>query len=347
MKVPVFLFPRNCFLPYSYYLSTTSHFSAFSISTAMKNLKPPRLRKGDVIGIIAPASTPSAHEKIDKGVQYLEHLGYRVKVGKHVMAQHGYLAGTDEQRAEDLNDMLRDRAVRAIFAIRGGYGTPRLLHLVDYRAVRRDPKILVGYSDLTALQLALYRRAGLVTFSGPMVAVEMWDSIDPFTEEHFWRVITSPARIGSLQNPDGERLIPYNRGKASGRLLGGNFSLLASLLGTRFAPNLRHAILVLEDVDEAPHRVDRMFTQLYHAGITATINGLVLGTFTDCVPSDPSKPHLTISQVIEDAVRRFRCPILSNLQYGHIARKLTLPIGIQAVLDSRSGTLKLQEGAVS
>jgi muramoyltetrapeptide carboxypeptidase len=313
----------------------------------MKNLKPPRLRKGDLIGIVSPASAPSAQEKIDNGVRYLEHLGYRVKIGKHVMAQHGYLAGTDEQRAEDLNDMLRDRAVRAIFAVRGGYGTPRLLHLVDYTAARRDPKILVGYSDVTGLQLALYKRAGLVTFSGPMVAVEMWDSIDPFTEEHFWRVVTSPARIGPLENPEGERLIPYNRGKAAGRLLGGNFSLLASLLGTNYLPSLRHAILVLEDVDEAPHRVDRMFTQLYHAGITASINGLVLGAFTDCVPSDPSKPHLTISQVIEDAVQRMRCPVLSNLQYGHIAKKLTLPFGIDAVLDTRSGTLKLQEGAVS
>jgi muramoyltetrapeptide carboxypeptidase len=180
-----------------------------------------------------------------------------------------------------------------------------------------------------------------------MVGVEMWNSIDPFTEEHFWRVITSSARIGSLKNPEGERLLPYNRGKASGTLLGGNFSLLASLLGTRYLPSLRHAILVLEDVDEAPHRVDRMFTQMFHAGIMSAINGLVLGTFTDCVPSDPSKPHLTISQVIEDAVQRMRCPVLSNLQYGHIARKLTLPFGIQAHLDSRGGTLSLTEGAVS
>lgn len=312
----------------------------------MKTLKPPRLRKGDLIGIISPASTPSAQEKIDKGVQYLERLGYRVKVGRNVMAQHGYLAGTDEERAEDLNSMLRDRAVRAILAIRGGYGTPRLLHLVDYKAVRRDPKILVGYSDLTGLQLALHRKTGLVTFSGPMVGVEMWNSIDPFTEEHFWRVITSAARIGSLQNPEGERLVGYNRGKAAGALLGGNFSLLASLLGTRYLPGLRGAVLVLEDVDEAPHRVDRMFTQLHHAGILQSINGLVLGAFTDCVPSDPSKPHLTINQVLEEAVEQVRCPVLANLQYGHIPRKLTLPIGIQAILDSRNGTLKLPESAV-
>jgi len=313
----------------------------------MKNLKPPRLRKGDLIGIISPASAPSSQEKIDKGVLYLERLGYRVKVGKHVMAQYGYLAGTDEQRVEDLNDMIRDRAVRAIFAIRGGYGTPRLLHLVDYKAVRRDPKIVVGYSDLTGLQLALYSKSGLVTFSGPMVGVEMWNSIDPFTEEHFWRVVTSPARIGALENPDGEPFVSFNKGKVSGTLLGGNFSLLASLLGTMYLPKLREAILVLEDVDEAPHRVDRMFTQLHHAGITQNICGLVLGAFTDCVPSDPSKPHLTIEQVINDALRRISCPVLTNLRYGHIPKKLTLPFGVQAALDTRNGVLKITEGAVT
>jgi muramoyltetrapeptide carboxypeptidase len=313
----------------------------------MSILKPPRLRKNDLIGIVSPASAPSSREKVDKGIQYLERLGYRVKVGKHVMDQHGYLAGKDDQRADDLNDMLRDPAVRAIIAVRGGYGTPRLLHLVDYRAVRRDPKILVGYSDLTALQLALLRKTGLVTFSGPMVAVEMWDSIDPFTEEHFWRLVTSSSRIGPLENPEGERLVAFNAGKVTGPLIGGNLSLLISLMGTPYLPNLRKAILVLEDVDEAPHRIDRMFAQLHHAGVSKEIAGLVLGKFTDCVPSDPSKPHLTIDQVLDDAVSRITRPVLTNLQYGHIAKKLTLPFGVRAFLDSRNGVLKILEGAVS
>lgn len=312
----------------------------------MKTLKPPRLRKGDVIGIISPASPPSAQEKIDKGVQYLERLGYRVKVGQYVMAQHGYLAGTDEQRVGDLNSMLRDPSVKAVFAVRGGYGTPRLLHLVDYGAVRRNPKIVVGYSDLTALQLALLRKTGLVTISGPMVGVEMWENIDPYTEEHFWSVVTSPSRVGTLSNPENERLISYNKGKASGMLIGGNFALLASLLGTPYLPNLRKAVLVLEDVDEAPHRIDRMFAQLYHAGITKSIAALILGKFIDCVPSDPSTPHLTTEQVLEDTVSRVTCPVLMNLQYGHIAKKLTLPFGVQAAVDSRSGTLRILEGAV-
>ena len=312
----------------------------------MKTLKPLRLRPGDLIGIVSPASTPSAQEKVDKGVRYLEGLGYRVKIGRHVMAQYGYLAGTDEERAADLNDMLHDPAVRAVFALRGGYGTPRILDLLDYRAARRDPKIIVGYSDITGLQLAFLRKSGLVTFSGPMVAVEMWDTLDPFTEENFWRVITSSSRVGILQNPNDEPLVAHNKGKASGILVGGNFSLLASLIGTPYLPNLRKAILVLEDVDEAPHRVDRMFAQLRHAGILKNIAGLVLGKFTDCVPSDPSKPHLTIEQVLQEAVSAVDCPVLTNLQYGHIAKKLTIPFGVRATLDTRTGTLRVSEGAV-
>jgi muramoyltetrapeptide carboxypeptidase len=262
------------------------------------------------------------------------------------MAQHGYLAGTDKERAADLNDMLREPAVRAVFALRGGYGTPRILDLLDYGAARRDPKILVGYSDITGLQLAFLRKAGLVTFSGPMVAVEMWDNIDPFTEENFWRVVTSASRIGSLQNPDDEPLVAHNKGKVSGVLVGGNLSLLASLMGTPYLPNLHKAVLVLEDVDEAPHRVDRMFAQLRHAGILKNITGLVLGKFTDCVPSDPSKPHLTIEQVLQEAVSAVGCPVLTNLQYGHIAKKLTIPFGVRATLDTRTGSLKVSEGAV-
>jgi muramoyltetrapeptide carboxypeptidase len=243
--------------------------------------------------------------------------------------------------------MLRDKQVKAIFAVRGGYGTPRLLHLIDYRSVRRDPKIVVGYSDLTALQLALFKRTGLVTFSGPMVGVEMWNGIDPFTEEHFWRVITSKARIGLLPNPPEVPFSFSNKGNARGRIFGGNFALVMSLMGTPYLPELRESLLVLEDVDEAPHRVDRMFTQLRHAGILKKIAGLILGRFVDCAPSDPSTPHLTIEQVLQEAVQSIKCPIMMNLQYGHIPKKLTLPFGVQALLDTRQERLEVLEGAVS
>jgi muramoyltetrapeptide carboxypeptidase len=312
----------------------------------MTIIKPPRLKKGDVIGLVAPASTPSPNEKIEKGVLYLEQIGYRVKVGKFVQEVLGYLAGTDEQRASDINEMLRDRAVKAIFALRGGYGTPRLLSRIDYAAARRNPKIIVGYSDLTAFQMALFKKIGLVTFSGPMVAVEMWNSIDPYTEEHFWGILTSTKKIGALFNPMNEPMRLMSPGKAEGRLLGGNFSLLASLMGTPYMPNLGKALLVLEEVDEAPHRVDRMFAQLHNAGILRKISGLILGKFTDCVPSDPSKPHLTVEQVLQDVSQRMKCPVISNFQYGHIPKKLTVPLGLRARLDSAKGLVVVEEAGV-
>jgi muramoyltetrapeptide carboxypeptidase len=320
---------------------------SFSRRFSMNILKPPRLQKGDLIGIVSPASPPSAQEKIDKGVQYLERLGYRVKIGPHVMAQHGYLAGTDEERAHDFNDMVRDKQVKAIFAVRGGYGTPRLLHLIDYQSVRRNPKIVVGYSDLTALQLALFKRTGLVTFSGPMVGVEMWDGIDPFTEEHFWRAVTSSAPLGPLPHPPEVPFSFFNKGAVRGRMIGGNFALVMSLVGTPYLPELRRSLFVLEDVDEAPHRVDRMFMQLRYAGILKKIAGLILGRFTDCVPSDPSTPHLTVEEVLQETVESVRYPVLTNLAYGHVPRKLTLVFGVRTLLDARRKKLEVLEGAVS
>jgi muramoyltetrapeptide carboxypeptidase len=309
-------------------------------------VKPPCLNKGDVIGLVSPASAPSSSEKIEKSVRYLESLGYRVKVGKHAATVYGYLAGTDEERAADLNEMLHDRNVKAIFAVRGGYGTPRLLSLVDYRAVRRDPKIIVGYSDLTALQLALFRKAGLVTFSGPMAGVEMWEKIDPYTEENFWRVVTSTTRIGLLTNPPEEPTQTLRSGKATGRLVGGNLSLLVSLLGTPYAPNFKQSLLLLEETDEAPHRVDRMLAQLTNAGIFEKIKGVLLGKFTDCVPKDPSQPYFATEEVLRQYAEKLQIPVLANLQYGHLPRKLTIPIGLKTRLDVSRGAVEVLENAV-
>ncbi|MCI0708465.1 MAG: LD-carboxypeptidase [Ignavibacteriae bacterium] len=310
-------------------------------------LKPKHLQRGDLIGVVSPASAPSTSEKIEKGVRYLESLGYRVKVGANAARVHGFLAGTDEERAADFNAMLNDRAVKAIFAVRGGYGTPRLLPLIDYRAAKRNPKIIVGYSDLTALQLALFRKTRLVTFSGPMVGVEMFNGIDPYTEEHFWRVLTAPKKIGVLPNPPDEPIQTLHDGKAVGRLLGGNFALVMSLFGTPYAPNFNKSILVFEDTDEAPHRVDRMLMHLSNAGVLKKISGLAFGEFTDCVPSDPSQPHFTIEEVLAQYAEWLRVPVISNLQYGHIPKKLTLPFGVRARLDAKARTLEVLEAAVS
>ncbi len=323
-----------------------SQFVWFVWFAAMNLLKAPKLRRGDVIGIISPGSPASSPEKIEKGAKYFEQLGYRVKLGKNVHAKHGHLAGTDEQRTEDLNDMLRDPQVKAIFAVRGGYGTPRLLPFVDYKAIRKHPKVIVGYSDITGLQLAIFRKTGLVTFSGPMPGVEFWNNPDPYTEEQFWRLVTSTKKPGKMPQPEKEQARSRVTGRAEGPLLGGNLSLIVSSLATPFSPSYRNAILVLEEIGEEPYRADRMLMHLKNAGILSQINGLLLGHFTDCDPSDPKKPHLTMPEVFDELLREVNVPTLENFQYGHIPRKLTLPFGVNTRVDADKGTVELLEAAV-
>jgi muramoyltetrapeptide carboxypeptidase len=310
-------------------------------------LKPPRLRKGDVIGLVSPASTPTPYDKIEGSVRYLEGSGYRVKLGQHVSKAWGYLAGTDEERAEDFNAMIRDPQVRAIFALRGGYGTPRILHQIAYRALARQPKIISGFSDITALQLAIYRKCGLVTFSGPMPAVEFWKNPDPFTEENFWRLLTSNKPVGALANPLEERFDRLKEGKARGVLLGGNLALVTSTIGTRFMPALKGAVLVLEEVDEYPYRVDRMLAQLMNAGVLDRLAGLLLGRFTNCEPKNPAKPHLSTDSVLKEYAQIVSGPVLGNLLYGHVPRKLTIPFGLAAEVNSAKGTIRISESAVA
>ncbi len=312
----------------------------------MNIIKPPRLRKGDVIGLIAPASTPSSEEKILKGALYLEQLGYRVKCGKHIRTIYGYLAGSDNERASDFNEMVHDKNVKAIFAIRGGYGTPRLLQMIDYRALKAHPKIIVGYSDLTALQLAILRKIGLITFSGPMTGSDMWRDFNPYTEERFWRILTSNKKIGVLDNPDDEPLIILRHGKAYGRLVGGNLSLVSCLMGTPFQPPMKNSILVLEDIEESPYRVDRILAQLLNAGILHKLEALIFGKFTDCVPGNPDDPHLTIDQVQEEFAQKIECPAVMNFQYGHIPRKLTIPLGLKARIDTKREKIEILESGV-
>jgi muramoyltetrapeptide carboxypeptidase len=312
----------------------------------MTPLKPQALKKGDVIGIIAPASAPLSQERIDKGAEYYERLGYRVKFGKNVRAVRGYLAGTDRERADDINDMFRDKTVKAIVAVRGGYGTPRILDLLDYAMIKRNPKILVGYSDMTGLQLALFKKTGLVTFSGPMAGVEMFKGPEPFTEEHFWRMVTSTKKFGPVKNPDDRPFVTLRKGKAEGRLLGGNLSLIASIIGTPYAPSFKESILVLEEVEEECYRFDRMLCQLRLAGVLKDANGIVIGELTDVKASDTSKPFLTQEEVVADYFGALAKPVLAGLVYGHIPCKLTVPLGITASMDASRRTLSFTEAAV-
>ena len=312
----------------------------------MNAIKPKALKRGDVIGLIAPSSAPLSPERIDKGAEYFERLGYRVKLGRNIREVRGFLAGTDKQRAADINAMFGDTSVKAVIAIRGGYGTPRILPLIDYALARRNPKILVGYSDLTALQLALYKKNRLVTFSGPMAGVEMYKGIDPFTEEHFWRMITSTKKTGSIHNPDGRPFEPIRKGNAAGILIGGNLSLITSIAGTPYLPSFKNSILYFEEIEEEPYRFDRMMNQAALSGIFRDAKGILVGELTDVKPADESKPYLTAEQILSDHLSHLGKPVLRGLVYGHVARKLTMPVGVRASMNATDCSLSITEACV-
>lgn len=312
----------------------------------MAIIKPPALKKGSVVGLIAPASPPTVPDKITKGAEYLERLGYRVKLGKHISKVHGYLAGTDQERADDIHEMFADKQVKAIIAVRGGYGTPRLLPLLNFSLIKKNPKILVGYSDLTALQLAIFKKTGLITFAGPMAGVEMWKEIDPFTEEHFWTMLTSKKKYGVVKNPDGKELTTLNTGIASGRLLGGNLSLISSIIGSPYIPSFKKSLLFIEEIEEECYRFDRMMNHLRIANILKETNGVIVGELTDVKASDTSKPFLTVEQILNDYLEPLKKPTVTGLAHGHIPKKLTIPIGIKGTLSASKRTLSFDEAAV-
>ncbi|MCX6140737.1 MAG: LD-carboxypeptidase [Candidatus Kapabacteria bacterium] len=311
----------------------------------MKALFPHKLPKNGTIGIISPASPQHDMSRLDKGIRYLEGLGYSVKVGRYAREHHaGYLAGTDVQRLSDLHEMFLDPQVDAIFCSRGGYGSARLLPGLNVNLIKKHPKILVGFSDITSLQLALWKRIGLVTFSGAMPSVDMADRFDPASEEQFWRVLTSNKPLGTLKQSPTMNTI--QRGDVQGRIVGGNLSVMCSLFGTPFMPSLRGSILVLEDVGEETYRIDRMLTQVAQATRSGRPAGVAYGFWSQASRPIGTTPHRDVQEVLEERCDVSRGPILAGLLYGHESTKRTLPFGVMARLSSRTKRFSLIESAV-
>jgi muramoyltetrapeptide carboxypeptidase len=240
--------------------------------------------------------------------------------------------------------MFADKRIDAIFCARGGYGSSRLLNRLDYGLIRRNPKILVGYSDITSLQLALWQKARLVTFSGAMPSVDMVENIDPLSEEQFWRVLTSRRPLGRLRQPWPTATL--QSGDAEGRLLGGNLSVLVSLLGTDYMPSLRGSILALEDIGEETYRIDRMLVQLMLATPRRRPAGIAYGFWSQSARPLGSTPHREITEVLEERRDLSRGPIIADFMYGHERTKFTLPFGVRTRLPARTGELALLESAV-
>lgn len=311
---------------------------------ALPRIKPRRLRPGDTIGIIAPAS-PGDPELAAAGVRWLEAQGFRVRLGATVDQTQGYLSGPDELRAADINAMFAAPDIDGIICLRGGYGTMRLLELLDYSVIRAHPKAFIGYSDITALHISIGQRTGLVTFHGPMAASDMGKGLSDYTWDCFWRALTAPQPLGPILNPP---LVPppvcIADGSAQGPLAGGNLSLVAATLGTPYEIDTRGKLLCLEEVGEAPYRIDRMLTQLLLAGKLQEAAGIVFDACAGCIDEDPS-PGFTVEEVLRDRLGGLNKPVLYNLYFGHTADKATLPLGVTAILDTRAGGLTVTETA--
>jgi muramoyltetrapeptide carboxypeptidase len=322
-----------------------------STARSLPPTKPERLRLGDVIGVIAPASPPPDPGVIDRSVVALERLGFKAKLAANVRQRHGFLAGSDEARAADLMAMFADPEVKAILCIRGGYGTARLLTLLDYGGIRSNPKVLIGYSDITTLHIALLTHANLVSFHGPMLNSELSsDTLPEFTVQSLLRTVMEPQPAGSIRaGYVGDTIQVLRGGTASGELIGGNLWVLCTTLGTPFQPDFRDKILFFEDVGEKPYRFDRMLTHLLNAGVLQQVAGVAVGINKDCDDPkavDAGEYRQSLADVLAERLLPLEVPVVTGLPFGHQPWNATLPIGIKATLDGNNGDLIVTDAAV-
>lgn len=324
-----------------------------TITTEFKGdvIIPKALKEGDTVGIVSPASAIFTTEPYEVAKESFEAMGLKVKFGKFVKSRYGHLAGTDEERAEELNDMFRDSSVQAIVCLRGGSGAARILPLLDYDAIKKNPKIFVGYSDITALHLAIFEKTKLVTYHGPL-ATSSWNS---FSYDHF-REILFDGKNALLENPDSkgdelvqtsDRIETIRSGKVSGELLGGNLSVLTGIMGSEYFPkDWTGKILYIEDVGEKIYRIDRMMTQLQLGGVFEQISGFIFGKCTDCDPGGSGYGSLTFEEVVDHYIKPLNIPAFSGAMIGHIHNIFTIPNGISAEIDADQGTIQLLEAPV-
>jgi muramoyltetrapeptide carboxypeptidase len=313
-------------------------------------IRPPKLVAGSRVALIAPAGPLLERDDLARAEALCRELGWTPRLGAHAGRHHGYFAGTDDERLADLNAALSDPEVDAVWCIRGGFGVTRYLDRVDFDAFARRPKAVIGFSDVTALILALYARTAVVTFHGPMARQAM----GPFNRDHFERALAAPApagRLGRLPQPDGVLLAHQNRivtltgGVAEGPLVGGNLTLLQALVGTPWLPSLDGAILFLEDVGEEVYRIDRMLAHLRLAGVLGRVAGVLVGRFTE-MERRGADGAMGFDQVLAAHLEPLRVPVAYGFPVGHVDEQWTLPIGVRARLDASAGEVEILEPAV-
>ena len=315
-------------------------------------VKPARLKAGDTVGLVNPAGATWSTIDIDIVRESFEAMGLKVKVGAHVLDRDGYFAGTDANRAADVNAMFADPTVRGVVCIRGGWGCARILPLLNYDVIRANPKVLLGYSDITALHHAVHSRTGLVTFHGP-VGISEWNA---FSVGWLKRVVFGAEAV-TFENDktfDADetlvqrehRTATITPGVARGRLLGGNLTVLTTIIGSGYLPDFRDAVLFLEDVAEAPYSVDRMFQQLKLAGVLNQAKAVVWGTCSECDPGE-GFGSFTVEDVLNQHLKPLGVPAWHGAMIGHVTKQFTLPLGVEVEADAGTGTIRMLAPAVT
>lgn len=306
-------------------------------------IKPKRLNYGNTIGLVAPASF-SSEEKLKKAYDKLTQMGFNVVVGKTCYSKYGYLAGSDKLRADELNYMFKNKEIDGIMCLRGGYGTLRILDLLDYEMIRVNPKVFIGYSDITALHIAFNQFSNLVTFHGPMAASDIAGPFSDFTKESLLNSIFNEEFNPSIVNT-AEEIETINDGIAEGIITGGNLSLIVSTLGTPYEIDTKGKILFIEEIGEEPYKVDRMLNHLKLSKKLEDVKGIILGDFNDC--HNKEKESLTLNQVIEDIIKPLNKPTIYNLQAGHCEPMVTIPLGVKVRLDASKKEVTILEKPTS
>ncbi|OKH37078.1 LD-carboxypeptidase [[Phormidium ambiguum] IAM M-71] len=343
------IFPRRQILQVLGLATLTSQLPKIAQANSFSQpiLKPHSLKIGDTIGLVNPASFITSAD-LEEVKETLTDIGLKYKLGAHILDRYGYLAGKDIDRAADINAMFVDPSVKAILTLRGGWGCNRILPLLNYQLIRKNPKIIIGYSDITSLLLAIYSLSGIITFHGP-VATSTWNQ---FTKDYVQRIlfngeaVTMQNSVNTGENINAKpiQIETITPGKARGKLIGGNLSVLSAMVGSAYLPNWQGSILFLEEIGEEVYRVDRMLTQLKLAGILDRISGFIFGQCTRC---DPEKPEqsLTLMQVLQDHIQPLKIPAWYGAAIGHIPNKFTLPIGLEVEIDANNGSIQMLESA--
>ncbi|HBE17293.1 MAG TPA: LD-carboxypeptidase [Cyanobacteria bacterium UBA11149] len=303
-------------------------------------IKPSRLKVGDTVGLISPAGFVES-ETVNELTKILSEIGLKVKRGKHILDRYGYLAGKDCDRAADVNAMFADTSVAGIFTMAGGWGCNRILPLLDYNLIRQNPKILMGFSDVTSLILAIYTKTGIVTFHGPL-GTSTWNS---FSVKHLQDVLFN-GQANILKNVPNTPVETITTGKVRGHLVGGNLSLVTALVGSGYLPDWEGKILFVEEVREDIYRIDRMLNQLKLSGILDKIAGFIFAQCTKCTAGEDNQPSLTLQEVFSDCIEPLGIPAWYGSMIGHIPDKFTLPLGVEVEIDADLGTIQMLESAV-